>query len=53
VQPGDKVIVITYAQYDAEELAGYEPSVVHVDAANRPVEAAVVGNDRGLHAVNP
>jgi aspartate 1-decarboxylase len=53
VQPGDKVIVITYAQYDAKELADHEPSVVHVDAANRPVEAVVVGNDRGLHAVNP
>jgi aspartate 1-decarboxylase len=37
VHPGDKVIVITYAQYDAEELAGYAPTVVHVDDANRPL----------------
>src|SRR5215212_2503773 len=25
VHPGDKVIVITYAQYEEAELAGYEP----------------------------
>ena len=31
VHPGDKVIVITYAQYDEAELAAYEPLVVHVD----------------------
>jgi aspartate 1-decarboxylase len=36
VQPGDKVIVITYAQYEEAELAGYEPVVVHVDADNQP-----------------
>jgi aspartate 1-decarboxylase len=36
VHPGDKIIVITYAQYDAEELAGYKPVVVHVDEHNQP-----------------
>jgi len=36
VHPGDKIIVITYAQYDEEELAGYEPVVVHVDEQNQP-----------------
>ena len=36
VHPGDKVIVITYAQYEESELAGYEPVVVHVDADNQP-----------------
>src|SRR3954462_11280182 len=36
VDPGDKIIVITYAQYDEEELAGYEPVVVHVDEQNQP-----------------
>jgi aspartate 1-decarboxylase len=36
VQPGDKVIVITYAQYDEEELADFEPIVVHVDEHNQP-----------------
>jgi aspartate 1-decarboxylase len=36
VHPGDKVIVITYAQYDEEELAKHEPRVVHVDEHNQP-----------------
>src|SRR5664279_2344042 len=35
VQPGDKVIIITYASYDEAELAAYEPRIVHVDEANR------------------
>jgi aspartate 1-decarboxylase len=39
VSPGDKVIVISYADYDRAELEGYEPIVVHVDAANRRVDA--------------
>lgn len=37
VQPGDVVIVITYADYDAAELADYAPTVVLVDPDNRPV----------------
>ncbi len=38
VQPGDKVIIITYGDYADVELDDYAPSVVHVDTANRPVE---------------
>ena len=45
VHPGDKVIVITYAEYDEEELATYAPQVVHVDGDNQPIHV-------GLHAVN-
>src|SRR4051812_17442320 len=37
IHPGDKVIVISYAEYDDAELAGYVPTVVHVDTANRPI----------------
>ena len=37
VSPGDRVILITYADYSDDELAGYAPCVVHVDAANRPI----------------
>lgn len=48
VQPGDRVIVITYAQYDESELEGYTPRVVLVDDANRPVEHGVDGLDREL-----
>jgi aspartate 1-decarboxylase len=36
-QPGDKVIIITYADYDDAELDAYEPTVVHVDANNTPI----------------
>ena len=35
VHPGDKVIVITYADYDQEEIKEYVPTVVHVDDLNR------------------
>lgn len=38
VQPGDRVILITYADYDQEELDHYQPLVVHVDGDNQPIE---------------
>ena len=41
VQPGDKVIVISYADYDEAELDAYFPQVVHVDNVNRPVPADI------------
>ena len=34
VHTGDKVIVVSYASYDAAELEDYDPKVVHVDADN-------------------
>ncbi|WP_089327447.1 aspartate 1-decarboxylase [Actinomadura meyerae] len=37
VQPGDMVIIITYASVDEVERDRHEPRVVHVDAANRIV----------------
>jgi aspartate 1-decarboxylase len=40
VQPGDRVIIITYGDYDDAELEGYEPRVVHVDSSNRAIDAA-------------
>jgi aspartate 1-decarboxylase len=39
IQPGDRVIVISYADYSETELDEYAPQVVHVDTANRPVPA--------------
>ena len=36
VQPGDKIIVISYADYEDAELEGFEPRIVHVDELNRP-----------------
>jgi aspartate 1-decarboxylase len=38
VQPGDRVIVISYADYDDAEMDGYAPRVVHVDTSNRQVD---------------
>jgi aspartate 1-decarboxylase len=32
---GDKVIVISYAQYDEQELASYRPTFIFVDEHNR------------------
>ena len=37
VQPGDRVILMTYADLDEAELEEYAPTVVHVDTANRQV----------------
>jgi aspartate 1-decarboxylase len=39
VQPGDQVIVLSYADYDEAELEHYEPRVIHVDTSNRQVDA--------------
>ena len=37
VQPGDKVILMTYADFDEAELAEFTATVVHVDTANQQV----------------
>lgn len=38
VSVGDLVILCTYAEYDAAELAGHEPVLVFVDGDNRITE---------------
>jgi aspartate 1-decarboxylase len=53
VHRGDKVIVITYADYESAELADFEPAVVHVDATNAVVDVSTAQLDAELHrAVN-
>jgi aspartate 1-decarboxylase len=51
VSPGDRVIVISYADYDEAEMDGYAPRVVHVDTANREIDAItaqlLAGQQRG------
>jgi aspartate 1-decarboxylase len=37
VEPGHRVIVITYADYDDTELEDYQPAIVHVDHRNRRI----------------
>lgn len=49
--PGDLVIVATFAEYEAEELAGYRPTVVLVDRKNRIVEADHAETPGPLRAV--
>jgi aspartate 1-decarboxylase len=46
VAPGDRVIVLTYADYEDAELDRYEPTVVHVDTGNRAVDPALVPGGR-------
>jgi len=38
VQPGDTVIIISYALMDSQEARTFRPTVVMVDASNRIVE---------------
>ena len=47
VHPGDKVIIITYAEYEDAELIGHHPLVVHVDQWNRQMEPIVQGTGTG------
>ena len=47
VTPGDRIIVISYADYDAAELEQYEPLIVHVDTANRRIDAAQAEAEQG------
>jgi aspartate 1-decarboxylase len=35
--PGDLLIILSYAQVDNDVLDTYQPRIVHVDAANRPL----------------
>lgn len=43
VHPGDKVIIISYADMDEAELLTYSPLVVHVDESNRAVSGSASG----------
>jgi aspartate 1-decarboxylase len=40
VQPGDTVIIFSYASYDADELEDFAPTFVFVDEENRIVPRA-------------
>jgi len=53
VAPGDKIIVITYADYDEAELADFAPKVVHVDSSNRPIDEAAARAFAGLDRPAP
>jgi aspartate 1-decarboxylase len=53
VHTGDRVIVISYAQYDEAELESYAPKIVHVDSRNRPTDEEFQALDRELHELAP
>jgi aspartate 1-decarboxylase len=53
VSPGDRVILISYAEYDDAELATYEPTIVHVDTANGIVDEATAQALAALHTPAP
>ncbi len=53
VHEGDRVIVISYAQYDEAELESYAPRIVHVDSRNRPTDEEFQALDRELHELAP
>ena len=42
VQPGDKIIIFSYAVLDAPELESFEPKLVFVDEQNR-IDARIRG----------
>ena len=51
VQPGDNVILISYAEMEDAEARAWEPTVVFVDGANRAVDITEVeahGEIRGV-----
>jgi aspartate 1-decarboxylase len=53
VHTGDRIIVISYAQYDEAELESYAPKIVHVDSRNRPTDEDFQALDRELHELAP
>jgi aspartate 1-decarboxylase len=48
VAPGDRVILITYADCSPAELTDYVPKVVHVDGRNRVIDEASARLDAEL-----
>ena len=53
VDPGHKVIVITYADYDDADLDGYAPVVVHVDDRNRAIRLEEAASDGAVPGSRP
>ena len=41
IQPGDTVIILTYAPIPEEEAQAHHPRLVHVDAQNRVIQVKI------------
>jgi aspartate 1-decarboxylase len=52
VHRGDRVIIITYADYEAEELEEFEPRIVHVDRTNRVIDESAARLDVELDSLS-
>jgi aspartate 1-decarboxylase len=52
VEPGDKIIVLTYADYESAELEEFRPLVVHVDDDNRPIPEAEARARASAHGLD-
>ncbi len=46
--PGDRVIIISYADYDESELAGFSPTIVFVDDHNRQIFSSTAKIQRAV-----
>ena len=53
VSPGDRVIIISYADYEEAEIDSYVPRIVHVDTANHAVDEATASALAALHMPAP
>ena len=53
VQPGDLVIIMSYADYDESELEDFEPKLVFVDDKNRIREPRETGQAGGQLRIEP
>jgi aspartate 1-decarboxylase len=50
VHPGDRIIVISYADYDQSELTDFEPAIVHVDRSNRIISEELASLEARIDA---
>jgi aspartate 1-decarboxylase len=53
VAPGDRVILITYADYAEDEMDRYAPNVVHVDSSNRAIAESAARLEVELSSARP
>ena len=53
VHTGDKVIIISFADYEQAELDRYAPTIVHVDTSNAMVDEATATALAALHTPAP
>ena len=53
VAPGDKVILISYADYSEEELEHYVPRIVHVGSRNQVIGEDAARVEAGASTVFP